>query len=291
MNPRSYFLHNALIPTAARGPTYSVKEGIVVITARGVPPGAVYPVEVRTLAVPAGARQAIEYWGPLFRNGCRVAITDTNTQLVEMIRGDYRIVIDPQLPAPELVIALNEEERDNEDQVQYNYTFPASCPPQGGGGGGECPPALNFVDGSGQWVCDATNTTFWIEAVTDAATGVKTWSYLSYPGGPIFAPVLPIQPCSVPANPNSAPYQDRSSGAQTGAYAVTLGAGQLRSYTLMVRAGSVTRTNGPDAGVVYPVGTYSWSAPHNDGNSGEFPVLPAFSASPASEFIVLWTEG
>lgn len=142
-------------------------------------------------------------------------------------------------------------------------------------------PALQF------WRTDVINptthsvvTTFWQDA---------TGAIVSAPTG--------IEPCD--ANGDRS-YTPRTSGMFTGTAAFAIPApaapGQLRSFTLMVRSGSVAITNGPDAGKTFPPGSYSWSAPAAAPGQerGFLSFLPAFlgqAGASVTEFMVDWVEG
>jgi hypothetical protein len=85
-------------------------------------------------------------------------------------------------------------------------------------------------------------------------------------------------------------YTPRTSGPIDGtAFAVTTTPGSvLRSWSVTVASGAATITNGPDAGTVFPPGSWSYSAPADD-PVGALAFLPAFTAT--GRYMVTWTEG
>jgi hypothetical protein len=289
---RSHFLINNLDPTAARPSTrFVIAEGAAQLTARGLIPGEVLQVEVRVAAVHSRTRSEVEYWGPLARNGCLIQLTPDHTQHLEVIPGEYRLTSIGSQLNPQVVVTLDEEDRDLDGRVVYSYNAAQTCGAGGGPGGPTDITDINYTGGADQWMCDAADNRVWVQAIVDLDTGAKTWSYFAYPGGPAVTPVFPLQPCPFDTA-GDRDYQDRTSGIVTGAFSIVLGAGDLRSFTLLVPHGVVvTRTNGPDAGAQFPAGSYSFSAPNAGGQvgRGRFPILPAFTST--GEYMVTWTEG
>lgn len=159
-------------------------------------------------------------------------------------------------------------------------------------------------------MCDGGNVTFirWVVKRNGQPTGVVFDTTIA---GVPYAPagVVTVGSCQANApvplldcvNINSSPvvqsvcdrtYRNRSSGLiAPGAYVLAPGIGLIRSYTIMVAPGAtVAHTNGPNNGVVYPAGTYSWSAPMN-GAGTERGFLPGASFTTTGQVMILWTEG
>lgn len=142
-------------------------------------------------------------------------------------------------------------------------------------------------------IADASIHYFRIDLIDPVAQTVVASIWQDESGATVATPAG-VEPCSENAD---RPYTPRTSGMIAGATAFAIPApaapARLRSFTLMVRSGSVTLTNGPDAGVSFPPGSYSWAAPvaAPGAERGFLSFLPAFLGVAGGAYMVDWTEG
>lgn len=142
-------------------------------------------------------------------------------------------------------------------------------------------------------IADASVLFFRLDLIDPVAQTVVASIWQDESGATVAAP-SGVEPCS--ENGDRA-YVPRTSGLVAGATAFAIPApaapAQLRSFTLLVRSGSATLTNGPDAGTVFPPGSYSWSAPvaAPGAERGFLSFLPSLLGVAGGEFMVDWLEG
>lgn len=163
-------------------------------------------------------------------------------------------------------------------------------------------PAGSYFDNEIQRRCDEVVPGTIVEYYAIYRFNVTTGALVSVTNTDLVgAPYVPINPVDCPqattTNMDRA-YTPRTSSVMVGPAGFTIPAPaipeQLRSWSLLVQAGTVTLTNGPDAGSTFPaVGNYSFAAPVAAPGTerGYLDYLPAFTSVAGSSYIVLWTEG
>ena len=147
----------------------------------------------------------------------------------------------------------------------------------------QCPDAT--ITSDPEQMCDGGTTNFLRHYVTNngVPTGVffdTTLTGVAY---------IPVGVVTFGGCTSDRAYTPRLSGDLAAPAFALVPLGVLRSWSIVVKTGTIVLTSGPDAGVVLGVGTYSFTPPTVNGSNGFLSFNPSFTAT--GTYRVAWVEG
>lgn len=117
-----YYVVNTVNPELVVTNIYTISDRAARLVANGLQVGDVVSIEVYTGVAPSGS------WGPLYRRGTQVVLTETNNQLLETFVGKYRAIYEGDND-----VKVWQDSSDLDIDRTVNYIFPGDS---GGSGNG-----------------------------------------------------------------------------------------------------------------------------------------------------------